>query len=74
MTRLRIGPGPNVIKLFRPKFTNFRAKLERLSLASFPANSNKQSSLVNKLVNYLRKCFIILALCAYIIKHFYGRN
>jgi hypothetical protein len=46
MTSLRIGPGPNVIKLFRPKFTNFRNKLECLSLASFPAKSNKQSNLI----------------------------
>ncbi len=52
MTSLRIGPRPNVIKLFRPQFTNFRNKLECLSQVSFPANSNKQSSLVKKLVNY----------------------
>jgi hypothetical protein len=45
MTSLRIGPGPNVIELFRPHFRN---KRECLSLASFPAKSNKQSNLVKK--------------------------
>ncbi len=32
------GPGANVIKLLCPKFTNFRNKLEYLSLASLPQN------------------------------------
>jgi hypothetical protein len=37
--------------ILRPYFTSFRNKLECLSLANFPAFSNKHSSLVQKFVN-----------------------
>ncbi len=53
--------GPNVIKLFCPLFTDFCTELECLTLASFPAYSNKHSSLVQKSVNHRQKKFKTLA-------------
>ncbi len=47
------APGANVKKLFRPKFTNFRNKLEFFcSWHTLLSYSNKHSSLVRKFVNY----------------------
>ncbi len=53
---------PNVIRLFCPYFMSFHNKLERLSLQGFQAKSSKNSSLVQKFVNYRQKSFVTLAL------------
>jgi hypothetical protein len=49
---------------------SFRTKLDCLSLASFPAYSNKHSSLVRKLINYVQKSFITLTPRLRVIKLF----
>ncbi len=66
---ITLRPGPNVIKLFCPKYMNFALSHKGEKLAR-----DKHTSILQKFRNYRQKSFITMAPGTNVIKHFYARK